>query len=348
MNDQEKDEFMENAKFALGHAWETHRQAFGPILEPAFKDNPSVRIPLTAALNCISRREVQRGIEILQTIKAQCICNEDKAAWTFCVGLAFEMAGDKDKMMRWYARAGKYGHRFYLPYLKVAKAAYEDIRYDLAAKNYALGIECLLETEESEKENAILASAYVNFCALLTMMHRYGEAEQAWETAKNYPLPSASYGTAAILYAAKGDRKRTEEFLNVLKKKLPSYYEDIRARCDGILEGRNGHFSVIPFEKEKTNDFWQWFEAKAGILFAKLENEDGEALSAIAARLKTVCPLFLKEPRLRAQKTESGFLLTFEDFYAKTLTAELPLFFEACPAGLRAKFSFAVSHDTDS
>ena len=310
MNDREKDEFMENAKFALGHAWETHRQAFGPILEPAFKDNPTVRIPLTAALNCISRREIQKGIEILQSIKEQCICDEDHAAWTFCVGLAFEMAGDQEKMMRWYVKAGKYGHRFYLPYLKVGKAAYEDVRYDLSVKNYALGIECLLEMNEGEKENALLASAYVNFCAVLTMMHRFDEAERAWETATHYPLPAASFGTAATLYAAKGDRKRAEEFLNMLKKKLPSYYEAIRAKCDGVFEGRNGHFHVIPFEKEKMNAFWQWFEANAGLLFAKLENGEADALTAIAARLKTVCPLFLKEPRIRAQKTGNAFLLT--------------------------------------
>ena len=342
MNDREKEEFMENAKFALGYAWETHRQAFGPILEPAFKDHPSVRIPLTAALNCISRREIQKGIEILQSLKEQCICAEDHAALAFCIGLAFEMAGDTEKMMRWYVKAGEYGHRFYLPYLKVAKAAYEDVRYDLSVKNYVLGIDCLLETEEFEK--TILVSTYVNFCAVLTMMHRFEEAEKAWETVKDYPLPIASYGTAAILYAAKGERKRTDEFLNVLKKKLPSYYEEIRSKCDGISEGRNGHFHVIPFEKEKIHAFWQWFETNAAMLFVKLENGDAEALTEISARLKTVSPLFLKDPRIRAEKTENGYLLTVEDFYAKTLTAELPLLFESCPNGLRSEFSFAVSH----
>lgn len=344
MNEREKDDFMENAKFALGYAWETHRQAFGPILEPAFKDKPSVRIPLTAALNYISRREIQKGIEVLQSIKDQCTANEDKAAWTFCVGLAFEMAGDKDKMMRWYARAGKYGHRFYLPYLKVAKAAYEDIRYEMAVKNYASGIECLLETEEGEKEKAILASAYVNLCAVLTMMHRFDEAEKAWETATLYPLPAASFTTAATLYAAKGDRERAEEYLHALKKKMPAAYEAVKAKCEGVWEGRNGHFSVIPFEKEKISEFWRWFEASGALLFAKLEEGDESALSMIAARLKDVCPLFTVEPRVRAQKTQTGFLLVFDDLYAKTLTAELATLCGACPASLRARFSFSVSH----
>lgn len=33
----------ENAKEALMLSWETHRQAFGPILEPAFTENQQVR-----------------------------------------------------------------------------------------------------------------------------------------------------------------------------------------------------------------------------------------------------------------------------------------------------------------
>lgn len=70
----------ENAEYALRQSWEVHRQAFGPILEPAFVENPQVRIHLVAALNHISRRQIKRGMEILQSIKEQCIYDEDKAA----------------------------------------------------------------------------------------------------------------------------------------------------------------------------------------------------------------------------------------------------------------------------
>jgi hypothetical protein len=85
MNEQERNEFAESAKMALAQSWEAHRQAFGPILEPAFKDRPPLRIPLTAALNHISRKEIKKGIEILESLKEHCTCDEDHAAWTFCV-----------------------------------------------------------------------------------------------------------------------------------------------------------------------------------------------------------------------------------------------------------------------
>lgn len=344
MNDREKDEFMEAAKFSLGYSWEVHRQAFGPILEPAFRDNPSVRIPLTAALNYISRQEIPRAKEILLSIKPQCVCNEDKAAWTFCVGLAHEMAGDTEEMMRWYARAGRYGHRFYLPYLKVAKAAYEDVRYDMAAKNFALAIECLLEAEESEKENAILASAYVNFCAVLTMMHRYDEAEQAWQAASRFPLPAASLATAAVLYAAKGDREQTETCLRALKKKLPSQYEPTKAKTDSILEGRDAHFRAIPFEKEKIDAFWKWFEKNQGELLRRFAGGADSITSPISEQIKRLCPYFTRKPRFLIQATEEGFSLTLDDFYAKTLSAGFEALLAACPKSLRKRFSFAVSH----
>ena len=49
-------------------SWAVHMQAFGPILEPAFAENPQVRIILINALNHISRREVKRGMELLKEI----------------------------------------------------------------------------------------------------------------------------------------------------------------------------------------------------------------------------------------------------------------------------------------
>ena len=55
----------ENAEEKIKMNWEVHRQAFGPILEPAFQENQEVRLKLCAALNYISRREVKKGYDIL-------------------------------------------------------------------------------------------------------------------------------------------------------------------------------------------------------------------------------------------------------------------------------------------
>lgn len=343
MNEENKEEFLENAKIELAQAWETHRRAFGPILDPAFKENPNVRIHLTAALNHISRREIKRGIEILEAIRAECICDADHAAWTFCIGLAFEMAGDQEKMVRWYEKAGEYGHRFYLPYLKIAKSSYLWLDYDRSAENYARGIECLLESERDAQNTAMLISSYINFCAVLTMMHRYEEAEAAWNTVKRHPMPPAAYGTGALLYAAKRDAEKTKECLLALKKLVPMQYEPVKSRCEGIFEERNGHFSVIPFEEKAIADFWAWFEAHSQSISGMLAQKREKALSLIAERLKEVCPLFLIEPRLHAKKTKTGFHLTVDDLYAKTLTSELPRLFAACPKTLYGAFSFSVA-----
>jgi tetratricopeptide (TPR) repeat protein len=342
MNDWEKEELKEKAKMELAQAWETHRQAFGPILDPAFQANPSVRIPLTAALNHISRKEIKRGIEILESLREQCACDADHAAWMFCIGLAFEMAGDQEKSVRWYQKAGKYGHRFYLPYLKVAKVSYQCLDYDTSAENYARGIECLLEGEQTAQTKLILASSYVNFCTVLTMMHRYDEAEKAWDMVKDYPIMPASFATGALLYAAKGDLKKMKECLLKLQKQIPFQYEPVKSRCEGILEGRNGHFSVIAFEEKAISAFWSWFEENAEKISLLFETEKEKALSLIVEQLKKVTPLFLVDPRISAKKTEKGICFVVDDLYAKTLMSELPRLFAACPKSLCDRFSFSV------
>lgn len=198
----------ESAEFALRQSWEVHRQAFGPILEPAFAENQQVRILLINALNHISRREVKRGMELLKEIHPHCIYDEDRAAWAFFVGLCFEMGGAKEQGLEWYEKAGEVGHRFYLPYLKLAKAAHSAAQFEKAKGYYQTAIACLLEMSENDKEEIILGSAYTNLTSCLTMLHQYPEAEKAWNAAQQYPAQPGANATAAILYAAMGDAEK--------------------------------------------------------------------------------------------------------------------------------------------
>lgn len=239
----EKNDAFESAEFALRQSWEVHRQAFGPILEPAFTENPQVRITLIAALNHISRREIKRGLELLQQIKEHCIYDEDKAAWTFFVGLCYEMGGVREKMLQWYADAGKYNHRFYLPYLKLAKAAHSEAQYETAQKYYETAITCLLEMPENDKDDVILGSAYTNLTACLTLLYHYPEAEAAWTKALRYPQQPAALGTAAILYAAMGDKKKTALHLEQLEKTLPAVAAQVQTVTQQILSGTHPHFA---------------------------------------------------------------------------------------------------------
>lgn len=233
----------EAAEAALRQSWEVHRQAFGPILEPAFEENPQVRILLINALNHISRCEVKRGMEILKQIKEYCIYDEDKAAWTFFVGLCFEMGGAREQMLQWYADAGKYNHRFYLPYLKLAKAAHNAAQFEKAKNYYLTAIDCLLEMPENEKDEIILGSAYTNLTSCLTMLHEYSAAESAWHKAQRYPLQPGAAATAAILYAAMGKAEKTASYIDELKQKFPAWVAQTQAMTQQILDGTHPSFT---------------------------------------------------------------------------------------------------------
>lgn len=238
---EEYDSF-DAAQAALQQSWEVHRQAFGPILEPAFTENPQVRITLIAALNHISRREIQRGLELLKQIKEFCIYDEDKAAWTFFVGLCFEMSGAKEQMLKWYADAGKFHHRFYLPYLKLAKAAHSSGAFETAKGYYETAIECLLEMPEDDRDDVILGSACTNLTSCLTMLHRYEAAERAWNAAQRFPAQPGAAATGAILYAAMGNREKTQELIGQLKQTLPAWVAQTEEMTQAILNGMHPDF----------------------------------------------------------------------------------------------------------
>lgn len=234
----------ESAKFALQHSWEVHRQAFGPILEPAFTENQQARILLVNALNHISRREIERGMELLKEIHPYCIYDADKAAWAFFVGLCFEMGGARDKMLKWYEEAGQIGHRFYLPYLKLAKAIHATAQFEKAKGYYKLAIDCLLEMPENDKDESIIGSAYTNLTSCLTMLHQYEEAEQAWQEAQRYPAQPGADATAAILYAAMGNAEKTAEHIERLKENFPAWVAQTQQMTREILNGSHPAFPV--------------------------------------------------------------------------------------------------------
>jgi len=233
----------ENMEYALRQSWEVHRQAFGPILEPAFAENQQVRILVINALNHISRREIKRGMELLKELQPHCIYDEDKAAWTFFVGLCFEMGGAREQMLDWYEKAGKFGHRFYLPYMKIAKAAHSSARYEKAVRNYITAIDCLLEMQEKDRDETILGSAYTNLTSCLTMLHRYPEGERAWLSAQNYPLQPGAEATGAILYAAMGHRDKADALILRLRETRPQWAAQTEEMTRQILNGTHPAFS---------------------------------------------------------------------------------------------------------
>ncbi len=238
----EINKWFQDAEFTLRHSWEIHRQAFGPILEPAFVENPQVRILVINALNHISRREVSKGMEILKEIAPHCIYDEDKAAWAFFVGLCFEMGGAKAQMIQWYQRAAEYHHRFYLPYLKLAKAYHSNAQFEKAKEHYETAIACLEQMPEADQDEVVLGSAYTNLTSCLTMLFLYPAAEAAWKAAQKYPLQAGASASAAILYAAMGNEEKTSQYVERLKQEAPALAARTQTMAQQILQGVHPHF----------------------------------------------------------------------------------------------------------
>ena len=236
------EQFFEKAEFAIRQSWEAHRQAFGPILEPSFEDSPQARIILINALNHLSRREIKRGMDLLKELRPHCENDDDMAAWTFFTGLGFEMAGSREYALQWYSEAEKFNHRFYLPYLKQAKAAHNKANFETAQKYYAIAIECLLETPESDKDEIAIGSTYTNLCSCLTMLHRYAEAEQALKEGQKYKCRPGAEAIAAILYAAMGKKEKSEVYIDKLCETVPQLVEQTQKMTLQILSGTHPAF----------------------------------------------------------------------------------------------------------
>ena len=146
------------------------------------------------------------------------------------------------RMFSLYDLAGRHGHRFYLPYLKIAKSAHAGGQYEKAARNFATGIDCLLEMEEKDRDETILGSTYTNLTSALTMLHRYEAAEKAWLEARKYPQQPGADATGAILYAAMGNADQSAALIRQLKKTCPQWVAPTEEMIKQILQGTHPVF----------------------------------------------------------------------------------------------------------
>ena len=330
----------EQAEELLRQSWEVHRQAFGPILEPAFAEDDRARILLVGALNEISRREVKQGMDRLQQLRAFCTGPEDWAAWFFFAGLCFEMAGAQPQMLQCYRKSCTFGHRFYLPYLKLARAAHKEADFETAGRDYVSAIECLSQMEEDDREDAALAAAYTNLVSCLTMMHRYAEAEQLWNTAvRSLPLRPGSAATAAVLFAAMGNAQKVEVCLARLKQEASPLLDQTRQMTQMILQGEHPHFTAAVPPQEACEAFWQWFEAQS----PQLLQDTGAAAAALSARLKELLPYLDRDPVLHVTGEGERRSVTLCHRFARSLEASYRSLVDCCPPGVAQHWHFTVT-----
>lgn len=330
---------------AIQKSWHTHMQAFGPILEPAFIDNYKARVDLTAALNFISNRELKKGLKKLQLIEEDCSTDEDKAAWLFSMGLCMEMANIKENMIAYYQEAGKYGHKFYLPYLKIAKVAHNDAVYEVAEENYVKAIECLVNDKIDNQKRVILGSAYTNYASCLTMMHRYEEADKTLiKSTEILPEQKGRAATEAILQAAMGNNEKAHYYLNITEKEMPVFYEHTKKMVNEILEKKHPHFNLTALTESSIEAFWDWFLVNEKILFKKLEMKDYDAVfQMIQTKLKEVFSFMERDLEFGIEPQEAFYQITFADFFMVSLEHGYKKLIEKAPKSLAEHWRFDIA-----
>ena len=299
-------------------SWSGHMAAFGPILEPAFAEDYQSLVHLTAALNLISNRKIGEGLKKLQSLQGKCKNDTDKAALLFFMGVCFEMGGHQEQMLECYTYANEYGHRFYLPYLKVAKFYLNGCIYDKAADNFSRGIDCFTATGLDDQSRMILSSAYTNYATCLMMMHRYEEAETALATSRTlYPDAPGRAATEASLHAIRGNTEQLEVCLAALKDHAPEIWEDVKKTTDRILAHTDPLFYPMELDGGKISEFWQWFAGREAELVSMLDREQyEEAVGSVADQLLEAFPFLEERPYIALGKDEAGYILELHDMYA--------------------------------
>lgn len=327
-------------------SWAVHMQAFGPILKPAFAEDYQARVHLCAALNHISSKNLPQALLKLNGLQKRLETDADKAAFLFCMGLFCETAGKREEMVALYTQCNSFGHKFYLPYLKVGKFHLDCCSYDEAEENYRAAIGCFTATGLADQEKLVLASAYTNLSSCLIMMHRYEEAAAALTTSRSlYPDAPGRAAPEAALHALRGETEQVEVCLNTLKAHAPAAYDAIKKSTDKILSGTDPLFFAVPVEDEKIAAFWSWFGANSDDLHTKLDAQEYDsAISAIAGQLLTAFPFLEEAPYVALGKNDKGYVIQLKDMYATGVIEAYSTLLERCPEEVKNRWQFDVVH----
>lgn len=324
--------------------WQVHEKAFGPILTPAFADDYPSRVHLAAALNNISRQEIKKAFRRLMRLQKACVTDADRAAWSFFLGLAFQYAGDQDNMAACYAEAGRYHHRFYLPYLSLAKYGHQEARFDNAEAYYRLAIRCLEETGSDFENQKILASGYANLASCLTMMHRFEEASAALEASgKLTPDFPQRFAAEAILCAALDQPQKVAECLDRLDALAPQLTEVTDQTARKILTHQHPQFCKYDEapDPEKTLAFWNWFTENQQRL--REQAVDGQP-EEFTLDMKVNFPYMERPIHLVIRKTGDRCLLEISDYYMTALRCDLEDLLFDRPKELNEIWDFSIIH----
>ncbi len=327
-------------------SWATHQKAFGPILKPAFQDNYQAKVHLCAALNHIGARELPQALLKLNALQKHLNTDADKAAFFYFMGLFCEYAGRFDQMADLYAQANALGHRFHLPYLKVAKYHMDGCIYDVAADSYRAAIGCFDAAALSDQDRLLLGSVYANLASCLAMLHRYQEADQALAASRELvPNAPAQAAPEAILHAVRGEKEQAQACLEILKSQAPKAYDPMKKSVDKILSGTEPQFFEVPVEEAKIAAFWSWFAENAADLKKKLDRQEYEpVIAAVGDRLLEAFPFLENRPYVALGKNNAGYVIQLKDRHAPGIIKAYGMLLKACPEESKAAWLFDVVH----
>lgn len=330
-------------------SWNVHMNAFGPILEPAFTRDSGDRLNLVAALNIISRGDYKKGKQKLLAIKKACKTDADRAAWAYFMGLLYERSGDRRQMIAHYSVCCSYNHRFYLPYLKLAKCAMEEGIPGIAEDNYRKVLNCLndIPAGQADQRAQIMASTYGNLAGCLTMMRRYESASEMLAKAqKMQPENLSLLSTEAMIHAACGRSEEAESAIERMEKGNHQLAEASRKIINTILEGKNSHYCAMPAREDEFDDFWHAFAEKSVQLRQLYEtDEDPKALALLEKMIAPLFPYPDEAAGFRLKMNPQGKMqLVLLDSYSLSLECGLKKLLAVCPQELKQSWDFQLEH----
>ena len=319
--------------------WQNYCRRFGPIMEPAFKNDMPSRLKLLDALDFISARQLNKAVDCLQEIREQAVTDADTAAWSFFIGFCFELAGQREHMMHCYKASTSFEHSFYLPYLKMAVAEHSEADFSSAKDDYVMAMSCLGQMPAETMDSQALLRAWTGTVSCLTMMHRYSEAEEMMKQGdENHPRMAPA---AAVLYAALGNRQKTQEFLEKIQELDAEQAKITGDLTAEILNGSHPHFHPQQIETKLLEEFWLRFSAEAENLKTLEEKELSESLSE---KLSKIYPFMGRPVQLRVESSEKKTAIYLKDCYAIGLQQGFGRLLNMRPDGLGEEWSFAIEH----
>lgn len=327
---------------AFQKSWKVHAKAFSPLLDTAFEHSYIARVHLTDALNHMSRKELTPALEKLKGLQEACQTDADHAAWFFFVGYCCEMIGRHYDMCTFYRRANAYNHGYYLPYLKVAKAAYDDKMYQIAAGQYAIAAELLEKRKEKECALA-LAAAYMGCAACHIMMHNMQEADSFLQRSKEtMPDLPGRPAVAAVFHAVWQETEKANEMLEKAQQEGKISPETESMVAD-ILKGTHPHFYAQPVDEKRFPLFWKWMkEQRETIVRMMQDDREEEVFRMMSPQILSMFPVGMEEADFGVSVDEHGLNVFFCHGFSRTQEKGYEALLEACPEELMNTCNFVV------